>query len=117
MMENRKLRDENEDLRVELIEARKGLQRGVYNLRRAFGLTSTEAAIAVAMAQGGVLTRSQIAESCCQAGSTSVTVDVHIHRIRKKIAPIQIGTFRGDGYYFESEHLRNIRAIINGDVG
>ena len=84
------------------------------NVRRLFGLTPIGAAILQNLSTGHVYSKEDLHELVCNAPSGIKTVQVHICKLRKAIAPIKISCEFRKGYFLEGEHLAETRAIIGG---
>jgi hypothetical protein len=81
-------------------------------MQEIFGLTPTEIGLLLTMIQHLTLAKGRINDM------TSRTIDVHICRIRQRLAPhgVEIKTLWGQGYQFSPEDRRKIMDMILGKV-
>jgi DNA-binding response OmpR family regulator len=81
-------------------------------MQQMFHLTPTEIDLLLVLMQHPLLLKERVIDM------TVNTVDVHIHYIRKRLAPydIAIDTRWGHGYQFSSENRRKIMDLVLGKV-
>lgn len=77
-----------------------------------FNITRTEARILAALSRGGIQSRGKLLDLACRDDTAPDTINVHVTKLRRKIAPLQIKNAWGSGYFLEGESLAAIRAII-----
>lgn len=77
-----------------------------------FGLTATEVTLLLPLIQNQNVPRARI------VNMTNRTIDVHIHRIRQRLAPfgIEVATLWGYGYQLSVEARRQIMDLILAKV-
>jgi DNA-binding response OmpR family regulator len=83
--------------------------------QKVFGLTKTEAELLLALTQNENLSKNARAD---MVGMNQKTVDVHIHRVRRALAPfgIEIGTLWGYGYNLSTANRRKTMELILGSL-
>lgn len=108
-----KLRDRVAYLEAELRRVRPVAING--NLRRRFKLSPIGIRILEILAQGGSYRAGALADAVCKPETFSDAIKVHICKLRKAIAPIEIKTSHSHGYSLEGDDLAAIRAIIRGE--
>lgn len=88
-------------------------------LKIEFGFSPSEAVILSALSVGNALSKEVLFELVPHksGGEDVLVVPVHIHRIRKKIAPNKINTVWGDGFNIDKQFAARVRAIMDGANG
>lgn len=84
------------------------------SLERLLGITPTMATMLRLLADGRECSSEYLHEQACRAPSGLDTVKVHISKLRKALAPIEISHVHLGGYFLEGEHLATVRAIVAG---
>ena len=110
------LRDRNAELEFELAQKNEQVDWVALKLRRAFGLSRTEAKVLARLADGMHHSKYFIEESCSlKAEVIGQYCEQYIYRLRKKIKPLKISNVWGVGYFLEGESLAAIQSIIKGE--
>lgn len=87
----------------------------IFRLMTHFNLSRHLAAMLACMARGGICSRDALIAATGGSNMAPKSVDVRIHSLRRRIAPIKITNHWGVGYSLEGEHLAAVRRIIRGE--
>ena len=110
-----KLRDRISWLEAELdLYKPKPVVRHEVSLERLLGITRSMATILRLLSEGRECSIEYLHEQACRPPSGLNTVRVHISKLRKALAPIEISHVRFGGYFLEGKHLAAVRAMVAG---
>jgi hypothetical protein len=111
------LRARADDLERKLTAISSVVNGGRDALARKWNLNPGQARILAALADGCVYSIFDLAAIYARSGEGNVkTARIEIHRLRRKIAPIEIRSIYGRGHRLDEPHLSTVLSVMGGQA-
>jgi DNA-binding response OmpR family regulator len=111
------VRSENDMLRLAVTLLTESINVAAISLSRHFGLSPKESVLLAILADGRPRSREHISNTMdLNAEGNPRTIDVHVCRLRRKIAPHKITTIWGRGFVLDGQSLTAIQSITREEI-